>query len=78
MDILYVIGRGSQKNNLELRMSLRSICKYGKNIGKVIVAGTPPKWLSDEAEKLVVQDRYSYKHQNILLCIEKAVDDQDM
>lgn len=74
MDILYVIGHGSQKNNLELRMSLRSICKYGKNIGKVIVAGLPPKWLSDEAVKLPVDDRYSYKHQNILLCIEKAIE----
>lgn len=74
MDILYVIGKGSQKNNLELRMSLRSLIKYGKNIGKVIVVGKPPKWLSDEALKLDVTDLYSYKHQNILYCIEKAIE----
>lgn len=75
MDILYVIGGGSRKNNLELRMSLRSICKYAKNIGKVIVAGKPPEWLSDEAVKLTVDDKYSYKHQNILLCIERAMEE---
>ena len=75
MDILYVIGYGSQKDNLELRMSLRSICKYGLNIGKVIVVGKPPRWLSDEAVKLDVDDIYSYKHQNILHCIERAIEE---
>lgn len=74
MDILYVIGNGSQKRNLELRMSLRSICKYGKNIGKVVVVGKPPKWLSSDVPTLEVKDLYSYKHQNILNCIEKAME----
>lgn len=74
MDILYVIGRGSKKDNLELRMSLRSIARFGSNIGKVIVVGVPPKWLSADVSTLVVEDKYSYKHSNILLCIESAVD----
>lgn len=73
MDLLYVIGKGSKRGNLELRMSLRSICKYAKNIGKVVVAGAPPEWLSDEVIKLEVADKYQYKHSNILLCIEEAV-----
>lgn len=75
MDILYVIGRGSGKNNLELRMSLRSICKYGSNIGNVVIVGNPPKWLSDKAISLEVKDKYSYKHQNILFCIERAIEE---
>lgn len=74
MDILYVIGNGSRKDNLELRMSLRSICKYAANIGRVIVAGYPPSWLSEEATKVEVADRFRYKHSNILKCIETVVE----
>ena len=74
MDILYVIGKNGPRNHMELRMSLRSICKYGKNIGNLIVAGFPPKWLSDEVVKITIGDKYSYKHSNILRCIEQIVD----
>ena len=74
MDIVYVIGTKSKYNNIELRMSLRSIEKYGSNIGKVIIVGSPPEWLSDETIKVNVEDRYVYKHSNILMCIEKVVD----
>lgn len=74
MDVLYVVGTGSRHGNIELRMSLRSIAKYGTGIGKVIVAGHPPEWLSREVVKVCVNDRYSYKHSNILSCIETAVD----
>lgn len=74
MDIVYVVGNGSTHENVELRMSLRSIAKYGKNIDKVIVVGYPPSWLSSEVEKVTVKDKYTYKHSNILLCIEKVVE----
>lgn len=74
MDILYIIGKGSKHNNIELKYSLRSICKYGKNIGKVIVAGSPPDWLSKEVVQVSCSDPYSYKHSNILNCIENVVD----
>ena len=74
MDIVYVIGTESKHGNLELRMSLRSIAMYGMNKGKVIVVGAPPKWLSDEVIKVNVEDKYVYKHSNILMCIEKVVD----
>lgn len=74
MDILYVVGRGSRRDNLELRMSLRSICKYAANVGRIVVAGYPPPWLSDEAIKVEFPDLYRYKHSNILRCIEEVVD----
>lgn len=74
MDILYIIGGGSIHNNIELRMSLRSISKYGSNIDKVIVAGQPPRWLSDDVVKVEIPDRFYYKHQNILNCIEQVID----
>lgn len=73
MDVLYVVGNGSKQNNLELRISLRSICKYADNLGRVIVVGKPPSWLSDEVVRLEVADKYSYKHSNILNCIEEAI-----
>ena len=76
MDIVYVIGKGSKKDNLELRMSLRSIDKYGTNVGRVIVVGAPPSWLSKEVEQLQVADKYPYKHSNILNCIEAVVDEK--
>lgn len=73
MEILYVIGEGSKRDNLELRMSLRSICKYASNVSKVVVVGSPPSWLSDEVVKLEVKDIYDCKHKNILFCIEAAI-----
>lgn len=73
MTIVYVIGRGSQWGNNELRYSLRSIAKYGQNIDRVIVAGYPPLWLSDRVERLNVDDISRVKHVNILNCIYQAV-----
>ena len=48
MDIVYIIGKGSKWNNQELKYSLRSIAKYGINIGKVFIVGYKPNFVSDE------------------------------
>lgn len=74
MDILYIVGSGSCHDNIELMMSLRSISKYGNGIDRVVVAGKPPPWLSDEVATLEVKDKYKYKHSNILHCIETVID----
>lgn len=76
MHVLYVIGRGSRHDNLELRWSLRAIAKYAKNVTRVVVAGYPPDWLSDEVVKVPIEDDPSahYKHINILNAILKAID----
>ena len=74
MDILYILGRGSRHDNIELRMSLRSICKYGSGIGRVIVAGYPCDWLSDEVIKVSIPDEYGRKHLNLVNCIQKVVE----
>ena len=58
MDIVYILGTGSKHDNIELRMSLRSICKYGQNIGRVIVAGDPVDWLSDDVVKIKIPVKY--------------------
>ena len=74
MDILYILGSGSKHDNIELRMSLRSICKYGKNIGRVIVAGNPVDWLSDDVVKVKIEDKYKRKHHNIMNCVQTCVE----
>ena len=71
MDVLYVVGKGSTHDNAELRWSLRSLEAFGRNLGRVVVAGYPPEWLSDEVVKVPVPDVpvAAYKHVNIMNCI---------
>lgn len=71
MDILYVLGTGSKWDNNELRYSLRSIEKFGKNVGNVYVIGTNPGFLSDNVIFIDVVDYLNSKAKNILnkICI---------
>lgn len=90
MDILYIIGENCSKCNYnELRYSLRSIEKYGKNIGRVFVAGYCPDFLSDEVIKIPVEQPYKYnpnendlilteKHCNMLYTILYVIDNSDI
>lgn len=74
MDILYIVGTGSRHDNLELRMSLRSICKHGTGIGRVIVAGYPCSWLSDQVVRIPIENKYGRKHLNLMHCIQQVVE----
>ena len=49
MTIAYILGDGSKHNNLELRLSLRSVEKY-LNPKRVIVCGHDPGFLSENVE----------------------------
>lgn len=73
MDILYILGTGSRHDNIEVRMSLRSIAKYGRNVGRVIVAGDPPEWMSDEVVKVPIPVKYSRKHHEMMHRIQYCV-----
>ena len=59
MDILYLVGPPelSKHGNMELRWSLRSVAKYARNVGRVIVCGYPPDWLSDAVVRHEAHDR---------------------
>lgn len=75
MDILYVIGQGSRWQDNELRYSLRSLCKYGRNVGRIFIAGYLPVFINPESVTYIkCRDEYKAKHHNILRCIEKAVE----
>lgn len=93
MDILYIIGKGcSDCENRELRYSLCSIEKYGKNVGKVYVVGYCPDWLSDEVIKIPFEqpwqkkkdseidtmDNLAKKHANLTASVLYAVDNSDI
>ena len=73
MDILYILGTGSKHDNIEIRMSLRSICKYGKNIGRVIVAGDPLDWMSDEVVKVPIPVKFDRKHHEMMNRVQYCV-----
>ncbi len=76
MDVLYVIGQGAEHDDLELKMSLRSLERYGGHLGRVIVCGRIPDWLSDEAVKIPADDNAlgGPKHANMLRKVFLAVD----
>lgn len=73
MDILYVVGTGSKLDNNELRYSLRSIAKNGKNVGRVFIVGNKPDFVSDEVIHIQCFDWYDKAHKNILYKTEKAI-----
>ena len=55
IDVLYTLGPDSGHDNQELRWSLRGLEKFGRNVGRVIVVGYPPDWLSDEVVRFPVE-----------------------
>lgn len=80
MDILYIVGNGSKHDNAELRWSLRSLAKHGRNVARVFVAGCPPAWLSDDVERLTVPDvdLPGKKNRSIVNCVLEAVRSFDL
>lgn len=80
MDILYIVGEGSKHDNAELRWSLRSLAKHGRNVARVLVAGCPPAWLSGDVESLTVPDvdLPGKKNRSIVNCVLKAVRSFDL
>lgn len=77
MDILYIVGPPglSKHGNQELRWSLRSVAKYARNVGRVIVAGYPPDWLSDAVVRHEVLDRPGeFKFRRIWRCAFAVID----
>ena len=59
MDVLYYIGSGSLRQNIELRMSLRSLEKHGKNIDRVFLVGNKPDFIKN-VEYIWVDDKYEW------------------
>lgn len=80
MDILYFLKEGASKcDDFELRCSLRSIEKYGRNVGKVYIVGHCPDWLSDEVIKIpYMVDPKKKKHKNLHSQLLYAIRNSDI
>ena len=48
MDVLYILGNGSQWKNKELRYSLRSLERFAANVDRIFVTGVDPGFLAPE------------------------------
>lgn len=78
MDILYVIGSGSKWSNNEIRFSLRSVEKFGKNVGRIFVCGVNPGILSDKVIFVPCDDPYDCAHKNIMHKIDYVINHTDI
>jgi len=58
MDALYVLGNSSQYNNLELRLSLRSLEQNAKDLESVFIIGEKPNWIKNVVH-IPVDDVYT-------------------
>lgn len=71
MDALYILGRGSKHDNLELRLSLRTLDANGKDIDKVFIVGNKPEWVKDVIH-IPAEDTYQ-RMQNHASKVIKAI-----
>lgn len=74
MDVLYILGKGSLFGNDELRYSLRSLENNVSNVGRVIVVGEDPGFLSDEVEYHYIEEGFGNKEWRIGAKILEACD----
>ncbi|MGE4568036.1 MAG: hypothetical protein AB7C90_02500 [Bacteroidales bacterium] len=55
-DLVYILGSGSQWNNNELRLSLRSVHQNLKGVGRIFVVGEDPGFLSPKVTRIYHPD----------------------
>jgi len=78
MDLMYILGKGSKHDNIELRWSLRSISMHCKDIDRVFVVGEDPGFLSDQVVYVKCDDVHDHRHKNMLYKIQYCVEHTDI
>lgn len=82
MDILYLVGNSTTCDFADLRFSLRSLEKYGKNVTKVYMCGYIPSFISDEVIKIpfdiIPANNLQEKAKNIFRQVIYAVQNSDI
>jgi hypothetical protein len=71
MDVVYILGKGSPRNDLELLFSIRSLKKHMKDMGRVYIVGERPTWIRGVGH-IPCPDPYEKHWQNALYKIKKA------
>lgn len=71
MDILYILGTGSNWNNNELKFSLRSIEKYAKGYNRIFLSGdVKPDFLND---KIIYNKVCDFSHHPAMNSLQKVL-----
>ena len=75
MPVLYPLctgAKGSLYNDIEIRLSLRSLDKYGCNVGDICIVGKVVDWLKGvEFIEFLDDKRHEYRDRNIWLkCLQ--------
>lgn len=78
IDVIYLLGKGSQWQDNEIRYSLRSLEKYLKDYRKVFIIGHKPDFLNENAIHVPFQDVYTNKARNIMAKVHWMAGDQRM
>ena len=83
MDLVYILGKGSNWQDNELRYSLRSLQQHVKNVENVYLIGQKPPFLNDKIIHIPHNDIYKNKAQNIMAkvyraCIDKRISNNFM
>ena len=78
MDVLYILGRGSKHEDMELRLSLRCLEKNAKGLGRVFIVGNCPEWVKNVIH-IPAEDTYqseSNAFQKILKGCKSSISDE--
>jgi hypothetical protein len=75
VDVVYLLSKGSQWQDNEIRYSLRSLEKHLKNYRNVYIVGYRPPFLNDKAIEIPFKDFYSNRSRNIMAKIHRAASD---
>ena len=78
LDLVYILGRGSNWQNNELRYSLRSVEKFVTGIRNVFIIGEKPSFINDQVIHIPYKDVYTNKARNIMAKILRACNDSRM
>lgn len=77
MDAVYVLGNGSQANNLELLCSINLLRKNCLDLRNIYVVGNNPGFVGD-FEVLAANDDYKFPWQNVYAKIKLAIKELDL
>lgn len=77
MDIVYIYN--GWKNGEEMRWSMRSIERFGQNVGRVWLLGKKPAWCSEEVTEIpYTSDKSLYKENDITRAIFHAAHEPEL
>lgn len=76
MDLVYILGKGSNWQDNELKYSLRSVEKHVKDIHNIYLIGQKPNFLNDNIIHVPHNDIFTNKARNIMAKVHRACIDK--